>query len=100
VSEVPRVSLDVHDYRDVHNGVTLHYAVTGSGPVVLCMHGWPQNHREFLPVVDGLADRETPFFGLDYPGYTDPQVADWHLGMHMHVDITQFLVQGREARPV
>lgn len=149
------------------NGVNLHYVVTGSGPVVLCMHGWPQNHREFLPVITALADRytfiapdlrgyadsdkprdgydpltiaddmlgllavegvdkfhifshdlggppsvalaykavdralslatiETPFFGLDYPGYTDPQVAYWHLAMHMHVDITQLLVEGRE----
>jgi len=131
------------------------------------MHGWPQNHREFLPVIDGLADRytfiapdlrgyadsektvdgydpltiaadmlalldvekvdrfhilshdlggppsvalaykasdramslatiETPFFGLDYPGYTDPQVAYWHLTMHMHVDIAQHLIEGRE----
>jgi hypothetical protein len=24
------------------NGVALHYVVTGAGPVVLCMHGWPQ----------------------------------------------------------
>jgi pimeloyl-ACP methyl ester carboxylesterase len=131
------------------------------------MHGWPQNHREFLPVINSLSDRytfiapdlrgyadsekpfdgyepltiaadmlalldvegidkfhilrhdlggppavalaysatdrarsiatiETPFFGLDYPGYIDPQVAYWHLGMHMHVDITQFLLEGRE----
>jgi pimeloyl-ACP methyl ester carboxylesterase len=151
------------------NGVNLHYVVAGTGPVVLCMHGWPQNHREFLPVIDGLADRytfiapdlrgyadsektadgyepltiaadmlglldleavekfhilshdlggppsvalaysaserarslatiETPFFGLSYPGYIDPQVAYWHLGMHMNVDITQFLVEGREDR--
>jgi pimeloyl-ACP methyl ester carboxylesterase len=149
------------------NGVDLHYVTAGSGPVVLCMHGWPQNHREFLPVIDRLGDHytfiapdlrgyadsekpsdgydpltvaddmigllhvervdrfhilshdlggppsvalaytasnralslatiETPFFGLDYPGYTDPQVAYWHLGMHMNVDITQFLVEGRE----
>jgi pimeloyl-ACP methyl ester carboxylesterase len=149
------------------NGVTLHYVVAGTGPVVLCMHGWPQNHREFIPVIDGLADRytfiapdlrgyadsektvdgydpltiaadmvalldvegvdrfhilshdlggppsvalaykasdramslatiETPFFGLDYPGYTDPQVAYWHLAMHMHVDIAQHLIEGRE----
>ena len=149
------------------NGVNLHYVVAGTGPVVLCMHGWPQNHREFLPVIDGLADRytfiapdlrgyadsdkpqdgydpltiaadmlelldlesvdrfhilshdlggppsvalayraqdralslatiETPFFGLDYPGYTDPQVAYWHLTMHMHTDITQLLIEGHE----
>ena len=149
------------------NGVNLHYVVAGTGPVVLCMHGWPQNHREFLPIIEPLADRytfiapdlrgyadsdkpqdgyepltiaadmlelldaesverfhilshdlggppsvalayraqnralslatiETPFFGLDYPGYTDPQVAYWHLTMHMHVDITQLLIEGHE----
>ena len=43
-----------------------------------------------------IATIEPPFFGLDYPGYTDPQVALSHLGMHMHIDITQFLVEGRE----
>jgi pimeloyl-ACP methyl ester carboxylesterase len=43
-----------------------------------------------------IATIEPPFFGLDYPGYTDPQVAYSHLGMHMHIDITQFLVEGRE----
>jgi pimeloyl-ACP methyl ester carboxylesterase len=133
------------------------------------MHGWPQNHREFLPVMDGLSDRyrfiapdlrgfadsdkpydgyepktiaedmlellaaegvekfhilshdlggppsvalaymasdralslatiETPFFGLEFPGYVDPRVAYWHLGMHMHIDITRFLVEGREEQ--
>ncbi len=54
------------------NGVTLHYVVAGSGPVVLCMHGWPQNHREFLPVIDGLADRYT-FIAPDLRGYADSE---------------------------
>ena len=27
------------------------------GATVLCMHGWPQNHREFLPVIEGLAEQ-------------------------------------------
>jgi hypothetical protein len=27
--------------------------------VVLCMHGWPQNHREFLPVIERLGDSIT-----------------------------------------
>lgn len=151
------------------NGVTLHYVTAGKGPVVLCMHGWPQNHREFLPVMETLAasytfiapdlrgfadsdkpydgyeprtiaqdmlellavegvdrfhilshdlggppsvalaymaeDRalslatiETPFFGLDYPGYVDPRVAYWHLGMHMNMDITRFMIEGKEER--
>jgi len=151
------------------NGVRLHYVKTGKGPVVLCMHGWPQNHREFLPIIEGLADRytfiapdlrgfadsdkpydgyepkviasdmlgllahervdrfhilshdlggppsvalaymasgramslatiETPFFGLSYPGYVDPRVAYWHLGMHLNMDITRFLIEGREEQ--
>jgi len=149
------------------NGVNLHYVTIGTGPVVLCMHGWPQNHREFLPVIEPFADKymfiapdlrgfadsdkpydgyepkmiaqdmlellaveavekfhilshdlggppsvalaymasdralslatiETPFFGLDFPGYVDPRVKYWHLGMHMNMDITRFLVEGRE----
>jgi pimeloyl-ACP methyl ester carboxylesterase len=149
------------------NGITLHYVTVGSGPVVLCMHGWPQNHREFLPVIERLGDRftfvapdlrgyadsdkpfdgyepktiaqdmlgvldaekvdnfhilshdlggppsvalaylsgrralslatiETPFFGLSYPGYVDPRVPYWHLSMHMNMDVTRMLVEGRE----
>jgi pimeloyl-ACP methyl ester carboxylesterase len=155
--------------RAVANNVNLHYIVAGEGPVVLGMHGWPQNHREFLPVIDKLADRyrfivpdlrgfadsdkpfsgyepmtmaqdmldllsvehvdrfhilshdlggpasvalaymagdramslatiETPFFGLRFPGYVDPRVPYWHLGMHMNMDITSFLIEGREDR--
>jgi hypothetical protein len=45
--------------RATVNGVTLHYVTVGKGPVVLCMHGWPQNHREFLPVIEGFADQYT-----------------------------------------
>jgi pimeloyl-ACP methyl ester carboxylesterase len=155
--------------RAAVNGVNLHYIVAGEGPVVLGMHGWPQNHREFLPAIDNLAGRyrfiapdlrgfadsdkpfsgyepktiardmlellaaegvdafhilshdlggppsvalaylagdrarslatiETPFFGLDSPGYVDPRVPYWHHGMHMNMDITAFLVEGREDR--
>jgi pimeloyl-ACP methyl ester carboxylesterase len=149
------------------NGVNLHYVVAGKGPVVLCMHGWPQSHREFLPVIEAFSDEytfiapdlrgfadsdkpydgyepktiaedmrdllavegvnelhilshdlggppsvalaylatgralslatiETPFFGLNFPGYVDPRVLYWHLTMHMNMDITRFLVEGRE----
>lgn len=151
------------------NGINLHYVTAGKGPVVLCMHGWPQNHREFLPVIEAftedytfiapdlrgyadsdkpfdgyepktiaadmlallavenvdkfhilshdlggppsvalaymaedralsLATIETPFFGLEFPGYVDPRVAYWHLGMHMNMDITRFLIEGREEQ--
>src|SRR4030095_3971006 len=45
-----------------------------------------------------LATSETPFFGLKFPGYVDPRVPYWHLGMHMNMDITAFLIEGREDR--
>ena len=53
------------------NGVTLHYVTAVSaGPTVLCMHGWPQNHREFLPVIEGLAEQYA-FIAPDLRGYAD-----------------------------
>src|SRR5262245_3706974 len=52
------------------DGIELHYVVAGNGPVVLCMHGWPQNHREFLPVVERLSDRFM-FIAPDLRGYAD-----------------------------
>jgi len=153
--------------RATTNGVNLHYVTAGRGPTVLCMHGWPQNHREFQPVIDRLADKfsfiapdlrgyadsdkpfdgyeprniakdmlglleaehvtrfhilshdlggppavalaylasnralslatiETPFFGLSFPGYVDPRTLYWHLGMHLNMDISSFLLEGRE----
>jgi len=155
--------------RAAVNGINLHYIMAGEGPIVLGMHGWPQNHREFLPVIEKLGSRyrfiapdlrgyadsdkpfsgyepktiaqdmlellavekvdkfhilshdlggppsvalayaagdralslatiETPFFGLSFPGYVDPRVPYWHLSMHMNMDITAFLVEGREDR--
>jgi pimeloyl-ACP methyl ester carboxylesterase len=155
--------------RAAVNGVVLHYVVVGKGPLVLCMHGWPQNYREFLPVIKGFTDQytfiapdlrgyadsdkpfsgyepktiardmiellavegvdkfhilshdlggppsvaraymtadralslstiETPFFGLDFPGYVDPRVPYWHLSMPMNMDITRMLVEGREEQ--
>jgi pimeloyl-ACP methyl ester carboxylesterase len=164
---IPDSRVGLTHKRVTTNGVTLHYVTVGRGPVVFCMHGWPQSHREFLPVMKRLADRytivapdlrgfadsdkpydgyeprtiatdmlgvleaegvrrfhilshdlggppsvalayltsdralslatiETPFFGLSFPGYVDPRVTYWHLGMHMHMDITRLLVEGRE----
>jgi pimeloyl-ACP methyl ester carboxylesterase len=162
-------SVELNHKRATTNGVTLHYVTAGRGPVVLCIHGWPQNHHEFSPIIDRLADTckfiapdlrgyadsdkpfdgyepktiaqdmlgvlqaegvqrfhilshdlggppsvalaylagdralslatiETPFFGLSFPGYVDPRATYWHLGMHMNMDVTRFLVEGREEQ--
>ena len=161
--------MDIRHDRAQTNGVRLHYVTAGSGPVVLCLHGWPETHLEYLPIAErlghkyrfiapdlrGFADSdkpfdgyepktiaadmlglldvekvdrfhilshdlggppalalaylagehalslttiETPFFGLDYPGYTDPRATYWHLGLHMHMDVARFLVEGREEQ--
>jgi hypothetical protein len=63
-------SIGLRHKRAATNGVSLHYVMAGSGPAVLCMHGWPQNHREFLPVIERLADEYT-FIAPDLRGYAD-----------------------------
>src|SRR5262245_2555363 len=45
-----------------------------------------------------IATIETPYIGLNHPGYVDPRVQYWHLGMHMNIDITCLLVEGREEQ--
>ena len=40
-------SIELTHKRAKTNGINLHYVTAGRGPVVLCMHGWPQNPRVF-----------------------------------------------------
>ena len=61
-------SVQLTHKRAKTNGVTLHYVTAGRGPTVLCMHGWPQNHSEFLPVIERLADSYR-FIAPDLRGY-------------------------------
>ncbi|MGK6325234.1 alpha/beta fold hydrolase [Sphingomonas sp. DT-51] len=56
--------------RAVVNGITLFYVTAGTGPAVLCLHGWPQNHREFTPFFERLATRYR-FIAPDLRGYAD-----------------------------
>lgn len=64
--------VDVLRKRAKVNGVSLHYVVAGTGPTVLCLHGWPQNHREFTPFFTQLADRFR-FIAPDLRGYADSE---------------------------
>ena len=52
------------------NGISIHYVTVGRGPTVLCMHGWPQNHREFMPFFERLAGSYR-FIAPDLRGYAD-----------------------------
>ena len=41
------------------DGVTLHYVVSGRGPAVVLLHGWPQTWYEWRHVIPALAERYT-----------------------------------------
>ena len=41
------------------DGVTLHYVVSGRGPVVVLLHGWPQTWYEWRLIIPALAERYT-----------------------------------------
>jgi pimeloyl-ACP methyl ester carboxylesterase len=46
----------------------LHYAVAGTGPVLLLLAAAPRSHRLFLPLMELLADR-FQLIALDQPGF-------------------------------
>jgi len=52
------------------NGVNVHYVTVGQGPVVLCIHGWPQSHRKYLPLFEQMSDSYT-LIAPDMRGFGD-----------------------------
>src|SRR5579862_1259659 len=49
-------------------GVTINYAIAGSGPPLLLLHGYPQNHLMWRHVAPGLAEDHTVVLA-DLRGY-------------------------------
>jgi pimeloyl-ACP methyl ester carboxylesterase len=47
-----------HDTARV-NGVNYHYVLSGSGPAVVLLHGWPVTWRYWTPIIPKLADHYT-----------------------------------------
>lgn len=37
------------------NGMTFHYLEIGHGPLVLCLHGFPDNAHTYRPLLPALA---------------------------------------------
>lgn len=54
------------------NGVRLHYAITGAGPVVVLIHGFPATMAEWDPVIPELAKRFT-VLTVDLRGFGDSE---------------------------
>jgi len=59
------------EYRPVDvDGVIVNCALAGSGPPVLMLHGYPQNHLMWRDVAPGLAEDHTVVLA-DLRGYGD-----------------------------
>jgi pimeloyl-ACP methyl ester carboxylesterase len=56
-----------HGYAD-SNGVKIHYATMGSGPLVVMIHGFPDYWYSWRDQMEGLADRFT-VVAIDQRGY-------------------------------
>jgi pimeloyl-ACP methyl ester carboxylesterase len=82
--------------RALVNNVTLHYVTVGAGPTVLCLHGWPQNHREFIPIFEAFADRYR-FIAPDLRGYAD---SDKPCADYMPATIAQDLLELADVEKV
>jgi haloacetate dehalogenase len=72
----PRVLLPGFEYRRVDvGGITINCAVRGSGPPVLMLHGYPQNHLTWRHVAPALAEDHTVVLA-DLRGYGDSDKPD------------------------
>jgi haloacetate dehalogenase len=72
----PRVLLPGFEYRRVDvEGILISCAVRGSGPPVLMLHGYPQNHLTWRHVAPALADDHTVVLA-DLRGYGDSDKPD------------------------
>src|SRR3954463_11838894 len=56
-----------HGYAD-SNGVKIHYATTGSGPLVVMIHGFPDYWDSWRKQMEGLADK-FQLVAIDQRGY-------------------------------
>ena len=67
----PGVALPGFEYRRIDvDGVVINCAVRGSGPPVLMLHGYPQNHLAWRHVAPALAEDHTVVLA-DLRGYGD-----------------------------
>lgn len=72
VSPFDRVKFaETFEHRICHvAGIKIHYAVGGTGPIILFGHGWPASWYEWRKVLPLLADRFT-CVAIDLPGFGD-----------------------------
>jgi len=80
-----------HDYADV-NGVRLHYASAGQGPLVLFLHGYPSFWYQWKDQMIEMG-RDHRAVGLDMRGYnlsSRPEGLEPYKMTHLVEDVRQF----------
>ena len=63
-----------HGFAD-SNGVKIHYATLGSGPLVVMIHGFPDFWYTWRHQMEGLADKYQ-VVAIDQRGYNQPSCID------------------------
>ncbi len=63
----------------VINGLKSNYKITGSGPVILILHGWGRGSDSYISVQENLADSGYKVIVPDLPGFgkTEPPASGW-----------------------
>ena len=60
------------------DGINVRYAIAGSGPAVLLIHGLASSMITWYCNMDALADAGFTVIAVDLPGYGDSELADHH----------------------
>ncbi len=91
-------------HRDIQaNGITLHIAEAGEGPLVLLCHGFPECWYSWRHQLVALADAGYHAVAPDMRGYgrsSQPDAIDAYTIMHLVGDMTALLDQLGEDQAV
>ncbi len=68
------------------NGINIDFTVTGEGPAVLLIHGFPLNHRLWLPQAEALAKAGYQVITPDLRGFGASEVPDGPYSMDIFAD--------------
>jgi pimeloyl-ACP methyl ester carboxylesterase len=64
----PKLPPGAHGVTSTAGGVTLHYVVSGSGPTLALIHGWPESSYMWRKLTPPLQDKYT-VVAIDLPGF-------------------------------
>ena len=84
------------------DGLELHVDVTGSGPPVILLHGFPENGHSWRRQVGPLAEAGFSAWVPNLRGYppsaVSPRQGDYHL-RHLAADVAAIMKASGHARP-